>query len=124
MSDTSSSSENGFALKMAGLGAVAAVVLSPLAAAIVAVVYRFPVPLSGYARGFGEAGSAALGSLLYLVFGGVLVVGILGAAGGFVAARSASDVRRVRRRTVAAAAAVALLAAITMAVLEFFIGPW
>lgn len=111
------------ALKAAIAGAVAAVVMVPLAAAIVAVVYRFPVPLAGYAHGFGGAGSAALGSLFYLVLGGAPVVAILGAAGGFVAARSA---RRGtgRVRVLVAAAVVALLAAITLAVLEFFIGPW
>ncbi|MEU7143510.1 hypothetical protein ABZ942_28985 [Nocardia sp. NPDC046473] len=125
MADTSSTGDSMGALKAACLGAVAAVVLAPLAAAIVAIVYRFPVPLGEYARGFGGAGSAALGSLFYLLFGGVLVVGILGAAGGFVAARSAGrDTGRALRRTLAVAAIVALLGAITLSVLEFFVGPW
>ncbi|WP_378740718.1 hypothetical protein [Nocardia brasiliensis] len=125
MPDTSSTGENAVASKAAIGGAVGAVVLVPLAAAIVAVVYRFPVPLAGYARGFGGAGSAALGSLFYLVLGGAPVVAILGAAGGFVVARSAGhDTGRVRGRVLVVAAAVALLAAVTLAVLEFFIGPW
>ncbi|MFD6156934.1 hypothetical protein ACFWF7_04290 [Nocardia sp. NPDC060256] len=125
MGETLSTGGNMGELKAACLGAVAAVVLAPLAAAVVAIVYRFPVPLGEYARGFGGAGDAALGSLFYLLFGGVLVVGILGAAGGFVAARSAGrHGGRAQRRTLGAAAIVALLSAIALSVLEFFVGPW
>lgn len=120
------STENAFVLKTAGLGAVAAIVLAPLAAALVAVVYRFPVPMAeDYARGFGGAGAAALGSVFYLILGGALVLGILGGIGGFVTARFAQlDVRRARYRTLAVSASIALLAATSLAVLEFFIGAW
>ncbi|MFI6172238.1 hypothetical protein ACIBCN_36050 [Nocardia sp. NPDC051052] len=124
MADTSST-DNAGPLQAACLGAVAAVVLAPPAAAIVAIVYRFPVPMGEYARGLGGAGAAALASLFYLLFGGVLVVGILGAASGFVAARGAGrDTRRALRRTLGAAAVVALLGATALSVLEFFIGAW
>lgn len=124
MADTSSGDNTG-ALKAACLGAVAAVVLAPPAAAIVAIVYRFPVPMGEYARGFDGAGTAALASLFYLLFGGVLVVGILGAAVGFIAARSTGrDTRRALRRTLGAAAVVALLGATALSVLEFVIGAW
>ncbi|MFC9434262.1 hypothetical protein [Nocardia sp. NPDC057030] len=121
MSDAST--ENAFALKTAGLGAVAAVVPAPLAAAVVAVVYRFPVPLAeDYARGFGGAGDAALASVFYLLLGGALVLGILGGIGGFVAARL--DARRARYRTLAVSVGIALLAASALSVLEFSIGAW
>ncbi|MGX1776015.1 hypothetical protein ACWIGW_28160 [Nocardia brasiliensis] len=111
--------------RMAGLGALVAVVLAPAAAALVAIVYRFPVPLSGYARGFGGAGDAALGSLFYLILGGAPVLAILGVVGGVVAVRVAgTDRRRARVLTLGAAAGSALLAAVALAVLEFFIGAW
>ncbi|QIS03709.1 hypothetical protein F5X71_16495 [Nocardia brasiliensis] len=108
-----------------GLGAVAAVLLAPVAAALTALVYRFPVPMAGYARGFGGVGDAALGSLFYLILGGGPVLAALGAVGGVVAARVAGpDRRRARVLTLLVAAAVALLAAVALAVLEFFIGAW
>ncbi|MFB8275141.1 hypothetical protein [Nocardia colli] len=121
-----SSTENAFVWKTAGLGAVVAVVLAPLAAALVAIVYRFPVPMAeDYARGFGGAGDAALGSVFYLILGGALVLAILGGIGGFVTARFAQlSARRARLRTLAASAGIALLAACALAVLEFFIGAW
>lgn len=121
-----SSTENAFVWRTAGLGAVAAVVLAPLAAALVAIVYRFPVPMAeDYARGFGGAGDAALGSVFYLILGGALVLAILGGIGGFVTARFAQlNARRARFRTLAVSAGIALLAASALAVLEFFIGAW
>ncbi|MEV6559281.1 hypothetical protein AB0M22_26445 [Nocardia sp. NPDC051756] len=124
MSDTSTA--NAFVLKTAGLGAVAAVVLAPVAAALVAVVYRFPVPMAeDYARGFDGAGDAALGSVFYLILGGALVLAMLGGIGGFVTARSSRlGSRRVRYVTLAVSASIALLAATALAVLEFFIGAW
>ncbi|MGH8881332.1 MAG: hypothetical protein ACRD0P_28955, partial [Stackebrandtia sp.] len=50
-------------------GAVLAVVTTPIAAAIVASVYRFPIPFGEYARGIGEATNAAFASVFYLVLG-------------------------------------------------------
>ncbi|KAA8888805.1 hypothetical protein F3087_07265 [Nocardia colli] len=121
-----SSTENAFVWRTAGLGAVAAVVLAPLAAALVAIVYRFPVPMAeDYARGFGGAGDAALGSVFYLILGGALVLAILGGIGGFVTARFAQlNARRAQFRTLAVSAGISLLAASALAVLEFFIGAW
>ena len=43
-------------------GAVSAVAAAPLAAAVVATLYRFPVPFGGYARGWSDAPAAALAS--------------------------------------------------------------
>ncbi|PXX71366.1 hypothetical protein DFR70_101788 [Nocardia tenerifensis] len=119
------SGTGGIAWKAALVAAGAAIALAPPAAALVAVIYRFPVPLSGYVSGFAGAGTAAVASLFYLVLGGAPLLGILAGAAGFAAARSAKgDTRRLWRRTFAAAACVALLSAVALAVLEFFIGPW
>ncbi|MFD3431360.1 hypothetical protein [Nocardia fluminea] len=126
MPDTSPSSAKASAGKEALRGALGAVAAFPIAAALVAAAYRFPVPMAGYARGLGIAMiAAATGSIFYLLLGGALILGLLGAAGGFLAARLVGpDPRRVRLLTLALAALVALLGAITLAVLEFFIGPW
>ncbi|MBF6134668.1 hypothetical protein IU501_16860 [Nocardia otitidiscaviarum] len=111
--------------KEALVGALAAVAAAPVAAAIVAVLYRFPIPLTGYADGFGGAIPAALGSLFYLVLGGAPVLGLLGAVGGVAAARLAGpDIRRARRLTLLLAGTIALFGAIALASLELFIGAW
>ncbi|MFC9993947.1 hypothetical protein [Nocardia sp. NPDC127526] len=113
------------AWKEALCGALTALVAAPAAAALVATLYRFPVPLSGYARGFREAPVAALGSLFYLALGGVFLLGFLGAAGGFIASRAfPRNPRPARRLTLLIAVITALLGAIALAVLEFIVGPW
>ncbi|MFD6161373.1 hypothetical protein ACFWF7_38270 [Nocardia sp. NPDC060256] len=110
MSDASSPGKNA-----ALCGALAAVVVAPLAAAIVATVYQFPVFMYGEARGLAEADNAAMGSVFYLIFGGAPVLALLGAAaGGFVSRRTNSGIRRARVGALIAGAAVALLAAVTM----------
>lgn len=107
------------------LGAAAANIAAPPAAAIVAALYRFPVPLTGYAYGLSGALTAAFSSLFYLLLGGVVVLGGLGAAGGLLATRlAAPDPRKVTRLTIAIAALIALLGATALATLELFIGAW
>lgn len=102
-----------------------AVAAAPVAAAVVALVYRFPVPLSGYTSGFGSTWAAVVGSIFYLVLGGAIVLGILGAAGGFLAARiGGADARLRWWLTGTLAVLVALLGAISLAVLEWFVGAW
>ncbi|WP_067519923.1 hypothetical protein [Nocardia uniformis] len=106
-------------------GAVAANLAAPLAAALVAAVYRFPVPLSGYTSGLSGTVIAAFASLFYLLLGGVVVLGTLGALAGLLAVRiAAPDARRVARLTIAMAAGIALIGAIALATLELFIGAW
>lgn len=107
------------------IGATAANLAAPPAAALVAAVYRFPVPLSGYAYGPAGAIPAAFSSLFYLLLGGVVVLGGLGAAGGLLATRlAAPNPRKVTRLTIAIATLIALLGATALATLELFIGAW
>ncbi|BBZ05718.1 hypothetical protein MCHIJ_51550 [Mycolicibacterium chitae] len=109
-------------IRHSALGAVAAVVSAPAAAALLAALYRFPVPFRGYASGIAEAPTAALAALFYLALGGAVVVGGLGALAGALLAR-----RRAGRATVpilVAAFAIAVVGAAALAVLEFFVGTW
>ncbi|MBF6176666.1 hypothetical protein [Nocardia blacklockiae] len=106
-------------------GGVAAVLTAPIAAAAVAISYRFPVPFGEYARGWSGAGDAALASVFYLIFGGVVVLAVAGTVVGWLVQRAAgTDTRRVVGLSVAAAFGVAVAGALVLAVLEFFIGPW
>jgi hypothetical protein len=52
------------------------------AAALVALVYRFPVPFGGFVSGPAGAWSAMLATLFYGLVGGFVVVPVLAALGG------------------------------------------
>ncbi|MFC4373702.1 hypothetical protein ACFO5K_06270 [Nocardia halotolerans] len=112
-------------MKHALVGGLAAIVLAPAAAAVTATVYRFPVPMVGYTSGFGGALTAAVGSVFYLVLGGALVLGALGAVGGYVAV---GPKRPAGAGTYALAVliglGVAVAGAVALALLEYVIGPW
>ncbi|ALR10229.1 hypothetical protein [Mycobacteroides saopaulense] len=109
-------------LRCAAIGSVSAIALSPMAAVLVAIVYRFPIPLTGYESGLDAAWPAVVGAVFYLVLGGFLVVGGLGAIAGWAAARLHPD--RAVALTMIAAAVIAVLGALSLAVLEYFIGHW
>lgn len=93
---------------------------APVAAALVAVAYRFPVPFGGYASGLDDALTAAAASLFYLILGGALVLGVLGAVTGATLASR----RRAGMLTAVAGLAFAVLGAVSLALLELVIGPW
>ncbi|MEU6564480.1 hypothetical protein [Nocardia nova] len=104
-------------------GAVVTICWAPVAAAVVASVYRFPIPFDGYARGASDALSAALASVFYLVVGGAFPLALAGALAGFLLARGRGPARRL---TLIAATgfATACAAALLLALLEYAIGPW
>ena len=103
------------------IGAASAVAMCVPAAALVALIYRFPVPFGGYASGMSGIPVAAMAALFYgVTFGGFVVIG---AAGALLAALAAAR-GRLTRFIVAQSAAIAVAAALTLAVLELFIGPW
>ncbi|MGH3738014.1 MAG: hypothetical protein ACRDT6_20745 [Micromonosporaceae bacterium] len=105
-------------------GAAAAVLASPVAAALVAVVHRFPVPFAGYAQGFAGAPTAALGSLFYLLLGGVLVLAAAGAGAGVLAGRRAASRSGALTLSIVLGCLIALAGALSLALLEYVIGPW
>lgn len=106
-------------------GALAAVLTAPVAAAMVASVYRFPIPFGVYAEGLREAVNAALAAVFYLVMGGGLLLAVLGGAAGLMIVR-AHGVRlgRALALTTAAAFGLAVVGAFALALLEHVIGPW
>lgn len=106
-------------------GALAAIALSFPAAALTALVYRFPIPFGGY-QGGAAAVPLSLGAVLfYGVLGGFVVVGGLGALAG-LGARALYPARpaAARRLTWLLAGAVALGSALFLAGLDRLIGPW
>ncbi|RDI69244.1 hypothetical protein DFR76_101782 [Nocardia pseudobrasiliensis] len=106
-------------------GALAAVLTAPIAAALVAIVYRFPIPFGDYATGAGDALNAAAASVFYLVIGGGVLLAVLGAvAGGLITRSTGTSLLRALALSVAAGFGLALLGALLLASLEHFIGPW
>lgn len=64
----------------------------------------------------------AVASLFYLVLGGALILGGLGAAAGAMLAKAVP--RRAGPLTVLAGFVISLLGALSLALLEYVIGPW
>jgi hypothetical protein len=107
-------------------GAIWAVAATFPIAAVTALVYRFPVPLVGYLSGIIAVIPALIAVLIYgILLGGFILLGLLGAIGGFVAG---TIIRQDRRRCTWVTGAWALLVAtagvVTLAVLDKIIGPW
>jgi len=106
-------------------GALWAVALAFPLAAICAVIYRFPVPFSGYESGVAEIPAALLAVVIYGLLGGFPALLAAGALGGAVAkALGGSDAQRVRRLALIFAGLVAALGVGVLAVLDKLIGPW
>src|SRR4051794_13969843 len=94
-------------------------------AALVALVYRFPIPFAGYQRGPAAAMRSLLAVALYGATGGFIALAALGAVAGAVAFRlTGGDQTQLRRATIAAALAIDLAAALLLATLDRVVGPW
>ncbi|WP_043653326.1 hypothetical protein [Nocardia thailandica] len=115
----------GVRLTSALLCGFAAVLAAPFAAAFTAAVYRFPIPLDGYARGIDEIWAAGFASLFYLVLGGGFLLAALGIGLGWaLSGRYGTRPRRSYLLSVAAGVPLALAGAWALALLAHVIGPW
>jgi hypothetical protein len=95
------------------------------AAGLVALVYRFPIPFSGYESGAGAVLPSFVAVLFYGVLGGFPLLAVLGALGGLLACFIGKhDNKRINRLTLAFAILADLLGALTLAVLDKIIGRW
>jgi hypothetical protein len=92
----------------------------------VALVYRFPIPLGGYASGFLAAMLSVLAVLVYgVLLGGFVVLACAGALAGVLIYRSARpNFVAVRSATVACALVVDTTAAMLLALWDKIYGPW
>ncbi|WP_405164764.1 hypothetical protein OG203_06520 [Nocardia sp. NBC_01499] len=97
-------------------GLLAAVLTAPVAAALVGIVYRFPIPFGDDARGVEEVGNAALASVFYLVKGEGMVLAALGGGAGYFIARAVGPgLTRALPLAVLTAFGLALLGALILA---------
>lgn len=108
------------------IGACTAVVVTFPLAALVALLYRFPIPFGGYASG-PSAVLISLGAVVFygVAMGGFVVLGLLGFTAGILAQRAArSSGRPVLLATVLSSTLFAFAAVLTLAILDKLIGPW
>jgi len=113
-------------MRAALVGAVATCAFAFPAAALLAVAYRFPVPVGGYQSGV-DAVPLVLAAVMFygVTFGGFVLLAVLGAAAGAIAhrIRRAGD-RPVMGLTLWLSLGVAGAASLTLALLDYLIGPW
>jgi hypothetical protein len=94
-------------------------------AALIALVFRFPVPFVGYQSGPRAMLPALIGVFFYGILGGVGVQAVLGGVGG-VAAYLLGRRRSMKtnRLTIALGLIAALPGLLLLAILDWIIGPW
>jgi hypothetical protein len=106
-------------------GAFVAVAGSFPLAAVIALVFRFPVPFAGYQSGPKAMIAAIFAVLFYGLLGGVLVQAFLGGLSGGIAYKlAAHDAGKAHRFSIACGLASALPGLLLLAVLDWIIGPW
>jgi quinol-cytochrome oxidoreductase complex cytochrome b subunit len=109
-------------------GAITAILGSFPAAALVALVYRFPIPFDDTRQagsGIDGLSLTMFAVLFYGALGGFVVLGVLGALAGAVGqTRAGTDRVKAVRLTTVLALAASLACAIFLATLDLFIGPW
>jgi hypothetical protein len=106
-------------------GAGIAVAASFPLAALVALVFRFPIPLGTYMSGVAAVIPALFAAAVYGIIGGFTVQAILGGiAGGLAASAAVSDRKRAWRRCAAFASLAALPGVLLLSILDWIIGPW
>ncbi|MFD6160939.1 hypothetical protein ACFWF7_03670 [Nocardia sp. NPDC060256] len=99
-------------------GLITAVLTAPIAAGLVGIVYRFPIPFGDDARGVAEVGNAALASVFYLIKGEGIVLAVVGAVVGYFIARTVGPgLIRTLALAVLAAFGLALLGAVSLAMM-------
>ena len=108
-----------------GIGSLLAVLGAFPVAALVALVFRFPIPFTGYCSGLEAVLPSCVAVLFYGCIGGFPLLAVLGAVGGLAAFLiGRPDGKKTFRLTVAFALVVDLLATLILAVLDKIIGPW
>jgi hypothetical protein len=95
------------------------------AAGLVALFYRFPVPFGGYMSGPLGAIPAMFGAAFYLLLGGFIILGPLGALAGLLGwLIGRPDSRRVLGWVLGLSLLFDLLGAVLISVWEYIYGPW
>lgn len=107
------------------LGALLAVVIAFPVAAILALVYRFPVPFAGYMSGVSAIGYAMGGVVFYGLIGGFPLLAILGGLTGSIVSNAAARESKLPWKWIMLLCVLIDLAVLfVLAILDKIIGPW
>ena len=110
---------------LAGFGALWSVLAAFPIAAIIALVYGFPIPFTGKLKGPAAIFPSQVAVFMYGMIGGFVVLAVLGAAGGVIARRLAPTDRPRARRLCLLFSLIATTACLMLlATLDLIIGPW
>jgi hypothetical protein len=106
-------------------GAAIAVLATCPAAAVVALIFRFPIPFGSYMSGPRAVVPALFAVAFYGTIGGFMVQALAGGiAGGIAARRGAPDRRRAWKRCATFAILASLPGVLILSILDWIIGPW
>src|SRR5688572_23665409 len=112
-------------LKQALIGIAWALVGVFPIAALVALIFRFPIPFGAYESGLTGMLRSPIAVLFYGMLGGFPLLTVLGGLAGIAAYRTSGDDAWKRRwRTIGFALGLDFLAVMVLAVLDKIIGPW
>lgn len=94
-------------------------------AAMVALCYRFPIPLAGYQSGPTAMLMSVLAVFIYGIIGGFVVLVVWGALSGATAYLTCGDNAKLRQILIIGLALAGDFAGVmTLAMLDKIIGPW
>lgn len=106
-------------------GAIAALVGMFPVAFLLALFWKFPIPLGGYASGLEGAMLTPLAVVFYGVLGGFIVVPGLGAITGFLAVLvTHGNASKSKKLSIAFGLLWAIIAGVFINILDKIIGPW
>ena len=106
-------------------GAIAALVGMFPVAFLLALFWKFPIPLGGYASGFEGAVLTPLAVVFYGVLGGFIVVPGLGAiTGALVVLVTHGNVSKSKKLSIVFGLLWAIIAGVFINMLDKIIGPW
>jgi hypothetical protein len=107
-----------------GLGVIVSILASFPATALFALLYRFPIPFSGYEHGIQAVPRALSASVFYGMIGGYWLLFVLGAVAGAIGAFRASGRGQAWRRTSVLACMGTTCAVALLSLLDKITGPW
>ncbi len=121
---------------MDALKGIAIALISSLFIAILfAYIFRIPIPFGGYIGPFGELSSYNIGVfgvlksiifawMFYGLFGGFIILPILGAVSGIIIGRTYQNSIKKNKMIVLWVTLVSAIPVFILSILDYIIGPW
>jgi len=116
-------------------GVIGAISSSLIVAILFAYIFRIPIPLGGYIGPFGELTNhniaiietirmVFLSWVFYGLFGGFIVLSILGAGTSYIAGRRCRSSGRKNKQIFTWSSAAGVIPVFILSILDYIIGPW